>query len=76
MGRFVPISQVETQKEIWTPYGPRIADIAVSDGKGGYDLIEVKGNGSNYAALQRKKDAWIAKHHGWRTQVWRFTVDC
>ncbi|MCX4911992.1 RHS repeat-associated core domain-containing protein [Streptomyces sp. NBC_00687] len=71
-----PSSKVESQFEIWTPYGAREADYAVEDGAGGYHLYEVKSNTSKYTAIQRKKDAWISQNLGWQTTVVRFSQPC
>ncbi|MFJ1754566.1 polymorphic toxin-type HINT domain-containing protein [Kitasatospora sp. NPDC088134] len=74
--KWFPTSKIESQFPIWTPYGVREADYAVADGKGGYQLYEVKANGSRYTAIQRKKDAWIAQNLGWQTTVIRMSQPC
>jgi hypothetical protein len=74
--KFYPTSRIESQFEIWTPYGYREADYAVDNGSGGYDLYEVKSNTSRYTKVQRKKDAWIANNLGWDTTVIRMSQPC
>jgi RHS repeat-associated protein len=74
--KMYPTSTIESQFKIWTPYGYREADYALEDGAGGYQLYEVKANGSRYTAIQKKKDAWIAKNLGWETAVIRMNQPC
>ena len=71
-----PTSQIQSQFEIWTPYGTRVVDYAVEDGSGGYRLFEVKANGSRYTKVQQQKDAWISQNLGWDTTVIRMSQSC
>ncbi|WP_214326040.1 polymorphic toxin-type HINT domain-containing protein [Nonomuraea sediminis] len=76
LGKRYPGGKMHTQFEIWTPHGVRRVDIAGENSRGGFDLYEIKGNGSNYPSRERKKDKWIEENLGWKTQVWRFSVKC
>ncbi|MFC5264964.1 polymorphic toxin-type HINT domain-containing protein [Kribbella qitaiheensis] len=76
LGKQYPGNKMHSQFEIWTPHGVRRVDIAGENDRGGFDLYEIKGNGSNYPSRERKKDAWIEENLGWKTQVWRFDVNC
>ncbi|TDO44048.1 intein/RHS repeat-associated protein [Kribbella sp. VKM Ac-2527] len=76
LGKFYPGNKMQVQFNIWTPHGVRKVDIAGENSRGGFDLYEIKANGSNYPSRERVKDQWIEQELGWKTHVLRFDETC
>ncbi len=68
-----PLSRVEKQKTIQTPYGRRVVDIKITSRiTNKVRAIEVKAGNSRYTKQQMKKDVWIKNNRNIKTTVWRY----